>query len=75
MMRGYLGIDTSNYTTSCAIYRAGGIVQQKRLLPVPQGQVGLRQSDAVFSHVKVLGELMEALRREDGGPLAAIGVS
>lgn len=74
-MHGYLGIDTSNYTTSCAIYRAGGVVQQKRLLPVPQGQVGLRQSDAVFSHVKALGELMTQLRNQDNLPLAAIGVS
>ncbi len=74
-MRGYLGIDTSNYTTSCAIYRAGGVVEQKRLLPVPQGQVGLRQSDAVFSHVKALGELMARLREQDNRPLAAIGVS
>lgn len=74
-MCGYLGIDTSNYTTSCAIYRAGGIVQQKRLLPVPQGQVGLRQSDAVFSHVKALGSLMALLRTQDDKPLRAIGVS
>lgn len=74
-MRGYLGIDTSNYTTSCAIYRAGGTVEQKRLLPVPQGQVGLRQSDAVFSHVKALGELMSLLRAKDDQPLSAIGVS
>ncbi len=74
-MRGYLGIDTSNYTTSCAIYRAGEIAQQKRLLPVPQGQVGLRQSDAVFSHVKALGELVTRLRAEDGQPIAAVGVS
>lgn len=74
-MHGYLGIDTSNYTTSCAIYRAGGVLQQKRLLPVPQGQVGLRQSDAVFSHIKVLGELMEQLRKKDSKEIAAIGVS
>jgi len=75
MIQGYLGIDTSNYTTSCAIYRAGAVSQQKRLLPVPQGQVGLRQSDAVFSHVKALGELMEQLRSDDNGAVSAIGVS
>lgn len=74
-MRGYLGIDTSNYTTSCAMYRAGSVVQQKRLLPVPQGQVGLRQSDAVFSHVKALGELMTLLHVQDNQPISAIGVS
>lgn len=75
MSQGYFGIDTSNYTTSCAIYRAGAVTQQKRLLPVPQGQVGLRQSDAVFSHVKALGELAELLRKEESGDIAAIGVS
>ncbi|MFV0498118.1 MAG: peptidase M22 [Candidatus Fimivivens sp.] len=74
-MLGYLGIDTSNYTTSCAIYRAGGIVSQKRLLPVPLGQVGLRQSDAVFSHVKAFGALMATLRTQDDQPLAAIGAA
>jgi len=75
MTKGYLAIDTSNYTTSCAIYRAGGITEQKRLLPVPSGHVGLRQSDAVFSHIKALGELMEQLRKIDSLPISAIGVS
>jgi len=75
MTKGFLAIDTSNYTTSCAIYRAGGITERKRLLPVPSGHVGLRQSDAVFSHIKALGELMEQLRTEDDLPISAIGVS
>ena len=48
-----LGIDTSNYTTSCAWYdtETGIVLQKKKLLPVPEGQAGLRQSDAVFHHV------------------------
>ena len=35
----YLGIDTSNYTTSCALYNSetGEIVQKKKLLPVKEG--------------------------------------
>ncbi len=74
-MTGFLGIDTSNYTTSCAVYRGGEIDQQNRLLPVPQGQLGLRQSDAVFSHVRQLGELMEQLMARDEGPIGAVGVS
>lgn len=59
----YLGIDTSNYTTSAALYddTAGVVVQQKELLPVKSGALGLRQSDAVFSHVKQLGSLVEQL--------------
>ena len=48
----FLGIDTSNYTTSTALYdsKTGEMVQQKKLLPVKEGQLGLRQSDAVFHH-------------------------
>ena len=43
-----LGIDTSNYATSLAVYdSAGGApVMLKRFLPVKQGGLGLRQSDA-----------------------------
>jgi len=74
-MSGFLGIDTSNYTTSCAVFRNGAAIQQKRLLPVPEGHIGLRQSEAVFSHVKALGELMEALMLEDKGHIEAVGVS
>jgi len=74
-MTGFLGIDTSNYTTSCAVYRGGRVEQQKRLLPVPEGQLGLRQSEAVFSHVKQLGDLMDQLMARDEGPIAAVGAS
>ena len=47
----FLGIDTSNYTTSTALYdsKTGEMVQQKKLLPVKEGQLGLRQSDACFT--------------------------
>ena len=44
-----LGIDTSNYTTSAALLCNGEIVNRKKLLPVRQGERGLRQSEAVFS--------------------------
>lgn len=59
----FLGIDTSNYTTSVALYNSetGEMKQQKRLLPVAKGNLGLRQSDAVFHHTKQLPELVEAL--------------
>lgn len=58
-----LGFDTSNYTTSTAVYDAAEhtIRQQKRLLPVKSGERGLRQSDALFHHVRQLPELTEAL--------------
>ncbi len=63
----FLGIDTSNYTTSAALYcaKTGRIVQRKKLLPVRFGEVGLRQSDAVFHHVKQLPEIIEKLFSEE----------
>ena len=74
------GIDTSNYTTSAAVYddAAGVVVMEKRLLPTAEGALGLRQSDAVFAHVKQLGEISRELfsRTElPAGRIAAAGVS
>lgn len=59
----YIGVDTSNYTTSAAVFssESGMIYQSKRLLPVKEGELGLRQSDAVFHHTKQLPEIMEQL--------------
>ncbi len=76
----FLGIDTSNYTTSVALYdpAAALMLQQKQLLPVPQGQAGLRQSDAVFHHTRQLPALFSALCEAAGqGGLHpdAVGVS
>ena len=74
----YLGIDTSNYTTSAAVYisEENRIVQVKRLLPVKQGELGLRQSDAVFHHTKQLPELIEKLYSENNlGRPAAVTAS
>ena len=73
----FLGIDTSNYTTSAALYDAetGTVYQQKRLLPVKKGELGLRQSDAVFSHMKQLGNIVEALFAENSVKIDAVGVS
>lgn len=59
----YLGFDTSNYTTSAALYfpDENKIIHSKKLLPVREGEKGLRQSDAVFYHTRqlhsVCGEL------------------
>ncbi|HPR40052.1 MAG TPA: peptidase M22 [Oscillospiraceae bacterium] len=74
----YLGIDTSNYTTSAALYDGGSgkLVQKKRLLPVKEGTLGLRQSDAVFEHVRQLGEMVSGVFLETGArEIAAVGVS
>ncbi|HHV32115.1 MAG: peptidase M22 [Ruminococcaceae bacterium] len=69
-----LGIDTSNYTTSSALYRGGEVKQQKMLLPVKKGEVGLRQSDAVFHHVQQLPQVLETLL-EQKPSLCAVGAS
>lgn len=69
-----LGIDTSNYTTSAALWRDGTVLQKKMLLPVKAGELGLRQSDAVFHHVVQLPQVLSGLPDLDQG-LAAIGVS
>ncbi|HIS69349.1 MAG TPA: peptidase M22 [Candidatus Gallacutalibacter stercoravium] len=76
----FLGIDTSNYTTSAALYNSetGQVWHSKRLLPVKEGQLGLRQSEAVFHHVQQLPQVVEKLQDEIGGPIGtitAVGVS
>ncbi|MCM1314105.1 MAG: hypothetical protein NC244_01910 [Alistipes senegalensis] len=62
-MAEFFGIDTSNYTTSAAVYDSteNKIYQVKKLLPVKSGEAGLRQSDAVFHHTKQLPEMIEEL--------------
>ncbi len=72
-----LGIDTSNYTTSAAIVINGEVVYNgKAPLPVSEGERGLRQSDAVFAHIKNLPHLMETVKEKLGGRTPdAIGVS
>ncbi len=72
----FLGLDTSNYTTSAALYdsETRTVLQNKRLLAVKDGALGLRQSDAVFSHVKQLGEIVEELATQAGKPLELSGV-
>ena len=52
-----LAFDTSNYTTSVASFDGTAGHNISRLLDVEQGALGLRQSDALFAHVKRLPEL------------------
>ena len=58
-----LGLDTSNYTTSAAAFDGVSGKNCSRLLDVKEGELGLRQSDALFSHVKRLPELVHAAFR------------
>ncbi len=69
----FLGIDTSNYTTSVALSCDGRIEKNVRVpLKVSEGERGLRQSDAVFQHtvnIPVAFESLGAVRVD------ALGVS
>lgn len=71
---GCLGIDTSNYTTSAAVYEGGVLENRRMLLPVKPGEKGLRQSDAVFHHVRQLPQVLGSVL-EKYSPLGAVGVS
>ena len=74
----FIGIDTSNYTTSAAISTKDGKIVANLKLPlsVKAGECGLRQSDAVFAHVKNLPTIMQSLAGElQGMKPIAIGVS
>ena len=75
MSRYYLGIDTSNYRTSAALYDAESKTWKNsgRLLDVPLGTLGLRQSDALFQHTLHLHEMIAALPA--GVEIEAVGVS
>ena len=78
MTEAVIGFDTSNYRTSAAVVSAKGeILYQKRLLlPVAEGETGLRQSEAVFAHVRRLPMVMEDWKKEAGGVrLAAVAAS
>ena len=68
-----LGFDTSNYTTSVAIYDGEKYINARKLLPVKDGERGLRQSDALFHHVRQLPEVIGLLEKTDG--IRAVGVS
>ena len=75
-MAAVLGLDTSNYTTSAAWFDGSRGDNVGKLLEVPQGSLGLRQSEALFQHVKRLPEIVAALK-ETGLPcdLSALGAS
>lgn len=72
-----LAFDTSNYTTSVASFDGTAGHNISRLLDVEQGALGLRQSDALFAHVKRLPELADRLFSDIGtdAGFEAVGVS
>lgn len=68
-----IGFDTSNYTTSVAIFEDGKYDNVRKLLPVKDGERGLRQSDALFHHVKQLPEVISELSINKS--IKSVGVS
>ncbi len=71
-----IGLDTSNYTTSIACFDGMDGVNCSKLLPVKAGQLGLRQSDAVFFHTQGLPELSGRLfSHVDKDTVTAVAVS
>ncbi len=74
----FVGIDTSNYTTSVACVDFDGeiLANIKLPLPVKEGELGLRQQAALFEHTKNLPDAF--LRLKDSlscGKVCAVGVS
>jgi len=75
-MGSVLGLDTSNYTTSAAIFRGAEGRNCGKLLKVPHRGLGLRQSDALFQHIKHLPELLSELEADQWlRNICAVGAS
>jgi len=71
-----IGFDTSNYTTSVAYFDGNDGINCSKLLPVKAGELGLRQSDAVFADIKGLPELSGRLFSHiSADSIEAVGVS
>ena len=64
MKSAVIGLDTSNYRTSVAAVSLEGhvLMNRRKLLNVKQGERGLRQSDAVYAHLKQLRAMMDEIR-------------
>ncbi len=73
----YLGLDSSNYTSSCALVDAEQniVCDSRRLLRVKEGEKGLRQSDALFQHWENLPELLAPLLKEHREEIAGVCAS
>ena len=73
-----IGFDTSNYRTSAAVVTLDGeiLADWRELLPVSEGERGLRQSEAVFAHIRQLRKSEALIRSQTGGiRIAAVAAS
>ena len=69
----FLGVDTSNYTTSVAVVKDGKVIESIKLpVKVKENERGIRQSDALFCHTVNLPEIFKRISYTD---ITAIGVS
>ncbi len=68
-----LGIDTSNYTTSVALFDGTDYTMSRKIIDVGEGMRGIRQSDGVFIHNKELPDMIK-LQLKDIKP-NVVGVS
>ena len=72
----FLGIDTSNYTTSTAWTDGKTDINVRQILYVKDGERGIRQSDGVFQHMKLMPVMYEKLSEQiDFKDVKAVGVS
>ncbi len=70
----YIGFDTSNYTTSVAVFGGEHMINKRRLLTVKSGERGMRQSDAVFQHTVNMPSLISEIS-VDKNNIRAVAVS
>lgn len=81
MNKAWIGIDTSNYTTSASAFLDNGKFYSSKIpLCVKPNEKGVRQSDAVFMHVKnlpiVMGKLFDQIFADNTKiSISAVGVS
>lgn len=71
-----LGFDTSNYTASAAWTDGREAKSVRQILSVKEGERGIRQSEGVFQHMKLVPNLFEELSSQiDMKNVTAVGVS
>lgn len=77
IQEGFLGIDTSCYTTSVAVIARDGslIAEARKILDVKEGRCGLQQSEMVFQHTRNLPALMEQVFCDRKVRLLGVAVS
>jgi N6-L-threonylcarbamoyladenine synthase len=77
ILRCFLGIDTSCYTTSVAVVDENEklLADARSLLDVPSGERGLSQSEGVFQHVRKIPILVERIFQTVPPDVALAGVA